>query len=66
MAEDSCKGSWEAVENVWKMLKSQGKVKKKSGNFKIENEWQLLHCPKRESPESLNTTEFINGEQRPR
>ena len=40
VAEDSCKGSWEAVENVWKMVKSQGKVRKKSGNFEIENEWQ--------------------------
>ena len=27
MAEDSCKGSWEAVENVWKMVKSQEKVR---------------------------------------
>ena len=26
VAEDSCKGSFEAVENVWKMVKSQGKV----------------------------------------
>ena len=27
MAEDSCKGSWEAVENVWKMVKSQENVR---------------------------------------
>ena len=27
MAEDSCKGSWEAVENVWKMVKIQEKVR---------------------------------------
>ena len=27
VAEDSCKGSWEAVENVWKMVKSQEKVR---------------------------------------
>ena len=40
VAEDSCKGSWEAVENVWKMVRSQAKVRKKSGNFEIENEWQ--------------------------
>ena len=25
VAEDSCKRSWEAVENVWKMVKSRGK-----------------------------------------
>ena len=29
-----------AVENVWKMVKSHGKVIEKSGNFEIENEWQ--------------------------
>ena len=40
VAEDSFKGSWEAVENVWEMVKSQGKVRKKSGNFAVENEWQ--------------------------
>ena len=40
VAEDSYKGSWEAVKNVWKMEKSLGKVRKKSGNFEIENEWQ--------------------------
>ena len=40
MAEDSCKGNWEVVENVWKMVQSRGKVRKKSGNFEIENEWQ--------------------------
>ena len=40
MAEDSFKGSWEAYKNVWKMVKSQGKVRKKSRNFEIENEWQ--------------------------
>ena len=28
------------MENVCKMVKSQGKVRKKSGNFEIENEWQ--------------------------
>ena len=27
VAEDSCKGSWEAVENVLKMVKSQEKVR---------------------------------------
>ena len=27
MAEDSCNGIWEAVENVWKMVKSQEKVR---------------------------------------
>ena len=37
VAEDSCSGSW---ENVWKMVKRQGKARKKSGNFEIENEWQ--------------------------
>ena len=31
-----------AIEKVWKMAKSQGKVIEKSGNFEIhvENEWQ--------------------------
>ena len=28
------------MENVLKMVKSQGKVGKKSGNFETENEWQ--------------------------
>ena len=27
VAEYSCKGSWEAVESVWKMVKSQEKVR---------------------------------------
>ena len=27
VAEDSCKGSWEAVEIVWKVVKSQEKVR---------------------------------------
>ena len=40
MAEDSCKGIWEAIENVWKMEKSQGKVRKKLGNLEVENKWQ--------------------------
>ena len=26
VAEDSCKGSWEAIENVWNMVESQEKV----------------------------------------
>ena len=28
-----------SVENVWKMVKSQGKVMEKSRNFETENEW---------------------------
>ena len=27
VAENGCKGSWEAVRNVWKMMKSWGKVR---------------------------------------
>ena len=27
VVEDGCKESWEAVENVWKMVKSEGKVR---------------------------------------
>ena len=38
----SCKIWWlrTAAKKVWKMVKSQGKVMEKSGNFEIENEWQ--------------------------
>ena len=32
-----------AVEKVcWRMVKSQGKVIEKSGDFEIENEWQPM------------------------
>ena len=44
MAKDDCKGSWEALKNVWKIVKSQVKVKKKSENFEIENKWQPWVC----------------------
>ena len=28
VAEDSCKGSWEVIKNVWKMVKSQENFRK--------------------------------------
>ena len=51
VAEDSYKGSWEAIKNVWKMEKSRGNGKcqgilksKMSGNPDLA--WLILyHCP---------------------
>ena len=29
---------------VWKTVKCQGKIREKSGNFKVDDEWQLCNC----------------------
>ena len=38
----TCKIWWlrTVIEKIWKMVKCQGKIVEKSGNFEKENEWQ--------------------------
>ena len=40
MPGNSCKSDFGGCKKVWKIVKSQGKVMEKSGNFEIVNDWQ--------------------------